>query len=239
MQMELWEDGPLFRYDDGAFKPSLDSVLLISFAKMALTNKKRRGIDIGCGSGIISIILALDIPELYMDGLEIQGKAVDLAVENVLLSNLPDRIRIIQGDLRQHRELFSSGCYDFSISNPPYYTPFSGKKASKHSIAEARSEESCTLDELCLASKYLTRFGGSFFVVYKPQRLSELFSALVKHAFEPKRIRFVHYNSTSAPSLVLVESRRGGNPGLYVEAPLLLKNNDGTVTEEISLLYKR
>ena len=50
---ELWKNGPSF--EDGSFKVSTDSVLLASFA----SPKGKNGIDIGCGSGIISLIIEI------------------------------------------------------------------------------------------------------------------------------------------------------------------------------------
>ena len=76
-------------------------------------------------------------------------------------------------------------------------------------------------------------------LVHKPERISDIFRSLNKSSFEPKRIRFVQFKSTSAPNLVLIESRRGGNPSLKVEAPLILVNEDGSDSDEIKMIYHR
>ena len=60
-----------------------------------------------------------------------------------------------------------------------------------------------------------------------------------KHGIEPKRMRIVCHNVSSVPSLVLVEGRRGGKPGMRLEKVLLLKEPDGTDTEEIKSIYHR
>ena len=56
---------------------------------------------------------------------------------------------------------------------------------------------------------------------------------------EPKRLRPVCKTTGSAPSLVLLEGRRGGKPGLTVEAPLILQSADGTPTPEVDAIYFR
>ena len=76
-------------------------------------------------------------------------------------------------------------------------------------------------------------------MVHRPERLSELLCTMTKYAMEPKRLRLVSHKSHSAPNLVLVEARRGGKPGLTIEAPLILCNDDGTDSPEIRKIYHR
>ena len=92
---------------------------------------------------------------------------------------------------------------------------------------------------LCAAAAYLLRTGGSFCLVHRPERLSELFVCLSAHGLEPKRLRLVCPREGSAPSLVLVEARRGGKPGLVIEPALLLTDADGKESEEVRRIYHR
>lgn len=236
---ELWPCGPRFMDGDGVFSLGTDSVLLAHFAKSAGIKKKKRAVDLGCGSGIISVLLAWDEPGLLIDGVDINPRAARLAMENAKLCGLAERINIINGDLRQYGDLFQAGAYDLTVSNPPYYTQGSGKRSKNADIAAARGEEFCTLDDICKAAGYVTRWGGSFLLVHKPERLADIFRSLSGAGFEPKRLRFVQHKSPAAPSLVLVESRRGGNPSLNVEAPLILANSDGSDTHEVRKIYHR
>ena len=86
---------------------------------------------------------------------------------------------------------------------------------------------------------YLTRWGGSAALVHRPERLSELLCALTAAGLEPKRLRTVARTADAAPSLVLVEARRGGKPGLRILPPLALCAPDGTDSEEIRRIYHR
>ena len=54
---------------------------------------------------------------------------------------------------------------------------------------------------------------------------------------EPKRLRLVTPRADRAPSLVLVEGRRGGNPGLTIEPPLILQDDSGADSAEIKRIY--
>ena len=235
MTNELWPSGPRFMDADGVFRLGTDSVLLAHFIKPK--RGQTRAVDLGCGAGIISVLLVWDNPSISIDGIDIDPRAAEIAVKNAELGGLADQIRIIEGDLRRHRELFESGAYDLCVCNPPYYAEGRGKRSEN--LSSARGEETCSLFDVCQAAGYLTRWGGSFALVHKPERLAEIFGALSAHGLEPKRMRFVQHMSASPPSLVLIESRRGGNPSLTVEAPLILANSDGTDSAEVKAIYRR
>ena len=234
---ELWPGGPRFRDAKGVYKVGTDSVLLAHFVGTSGQKKKARAIDLGCGSGVISILLARRDAGLIVDGIDIQPDAVSCATENAELSELSERINIIGGDIRRHREFLQPGSYDIAVANPPYHTPGSGKRSGDVNRSAARCEELCPLDELCSAASFLLRWGGEFSLVHKPSRLADIFRAMDRSGLEPKRIRFVQYKKSSPPSLVLVESRRGGKPSLKAEAPLILKNDDGSDSDELKLAY--
>lgn len=238
MIQELWPGGPGFKEDNGVFRVGVDSVLLAHFVNSAKTRKRNRAVDLGCGSGIISVLLALDNHGLRIDSVEIDPRAAHLATENAVLCGVSDRITVYEADLRNHRDYLRNGEYDISVSNPPYNPHGSGKRASSPGLITAREDEKCSLTDLCSAAAYLTRWGGSFFIVHKPERLPGVFRALNDNGFEPKRIRFVQHKSATPPNLVLIESRRGGKPSLTVETPLILVNDDDSDSDEVKEIYR-
>ena len=181
----LWEGGPVFAQAEH-FKLGTDCVLLADFVN---SSGRRRGIDLGCASGAIALLLLWRSPRLHMTGLELVEEAAELARENMEKNSLEDRSTIICGDIRRHRELFKSGSFDLVASNPPYFPPERGKLSPDEKRSGARGELSCTLEDICTAAAYLCCTGGSFSVVYKPERLSELFCAMTAHGLEPKRLR--------------------------------------------------
>lgn len=230
----LWEGGPLFR--QAAQAPlGTDSVLLAAFA----AGKGAKGIDLGCGSGILSLLLLWGSARLTMTGLEITEEAAAIARQNLAINGLEARGAIVTGDIRRVREQFPPGSFDLAVSNPPYFPLGGGASAPDALRAGAREERDCTLDELCSAAAYLLPTGGRFCLVYRPERLSELFVALTKHGLEPKRLRLCCHRAESAPNLVFVEARRGGRPGIQVEPILFLTDAQGRETEEARRIYHR
>ena len=232
---KLWPNGPVLR-QAAHFRLGTDCVLLADFVN---TSGLRRGIDLGCASGAALLLLLNRSPGLSMTGLEIVPEAAALARENLALNGLEARGEIITGDIRDHRALFRAGAFDLVVCNPPYFSPESGAVSPNPDRAAARSELLCTLPELCAASAFLLRTGGRACFVHRPERLSELFVCLSSSGLEPKRLRLVCRDADAAPSLVLVEARRGGKPGLTIEPALLLQNSDGAESEEYRRIYHR
>lgn len=232
---ELWPGGPLFCQAEH-FRLGTDSVLLADFAEV---RGAETGIDLGCGSGILALLLAQKSEKLRMTGLELLPEAAAVARENAAINGLTERVSVIEGDIRRHRALFRAGSFAFAVANPPYFAPSSGAEPPRADRAAARTEASCSLTELCEAAAWLLRSGGSFFLVHRPERLSELCVCLSAHALEPKRLRFVSPRPESAPSLLLLEARRGGRPGLRVEPPLVLQTADGAESDEYRRIYHR
>ena len=231
----LWEGGPEIAQADH-FRYGTDSILLGHFAPV---NGIRRAIDLGCASGVISLLLLARSDRIHVTGLELNENAVSLARQNMVHNACQDRCEIIHGDIRCVKELFPAGTFDLVVSNPPYFKTDAGGVSPHEGRAKARIEMVCTLDDLCLSAGYLCRWGGRCAFVYRPDRLPELFAAMTKHGIEPKRLRMVCHTASSRPGLALVEGRRGGKPGLNVEPFLILKKEDGTDTEEILTIYRR
>ena len=229
----LWPGGPRFLKSEEGFKLSTDSVLLAHFAAPLRAGSI---LDLGCGAGVLSVLLGLSHPGARLEGVELQAEAAALCRRNLAENGLPDG-GIVTGDLREYKALWKAGAYDLVVSNPPYFAADSGYSAPDPARACARDERTCTLDDVCAAAGWLCRWGGAFALVHRPERLADVFAAMRAHGLEPKRLRLVQHRAASAPSLALIEARRGGKPGLAVCAPLLLTGPDGGDSEEVREIY--
>ena len=232
---ELWPGGPVFA--QAAHAPlCTDSILLADFVR---PERAARGVDLGCGSGILALLLLHRARALRMTGLELLPEAAELARENLARNGLEKRSEILCGDIRAHRALFPAGGFDLAVANPPYFPVERGALSPDPDRAAARGELTCSLEELCAAAQWLLRTGGSFCLVHKPERLAEVFVSMSGHGLEPKRLRLVCPREGTAPSLVLIEGRRGGKPGLRIEPPLVLTDPEGAESGEIKRIYHR
>ena len=235
--MERWEllkpDGYRFVWDDELFRPGTDSFLLSSMPRL---KRGLRVCDLGSGAGLLGVLLLQREPSLTVTGLERLPAAVELADRCAALNGLSDRLISHCMDLRDAPARFPTGSFDLVISNPPYYQ---GVPPSGPARRAARHESSCAFPEIAQAAAYLLRWGGAFCFVHKPERLTDVLCELRATRCEPKRLRFVHAAPDAPPSLILIEGRRGGNPGLIIERPLILRRADGSPTEEYDAIYFR
>ncbi|MBE6948766.1 MAG: tRNA1(Val) (adenine(37)-N6)-methyltransferase [Ruminococcaceae bacterium] len=232
----LWPDGPKLIRDPDVFTLGTDAVLLSHFAS---AKRAKRLLDLGTGSGIIPLLLAWGDKRITAAGVEIQEKSAQLAKENMEINELSDRVEIITADMRHWREPKLSGYFDLVVSNPPYFPVMSGKSTDNPHIAIAREELMCTLEDICKTAAYYTKWGGSFCMVHRPERLGEAMHLLSANGIEPKRLRLVHSRPETAPSLILIEAKRGASPGLVIMPPLVLYNADGSDSDEVRAIYHR
>lgn len=226
--------GLRFVYGNGQHPPGLDSFLLASLPKLKPGWKV---CDLGCGTGLLGLLLLQRQRALAVTGLDIQPEAVRLGKLAAAENRMEDRLFFRLEDLR--KTALPAGSFDLAVCNPPYFPPSAGPLPKGEARRTARTEEACTLEDVCRAAGRLLRWGGAFCLVHKPERLTDLLCALRGEGLEPKRLRLVSLRPERAPSLLLLEARRGGKPGLAVEEPLILENPDGSPTAELNRIYFR
>lgn len=216
------------------FGVSTDSMALADFCRIA---RGSRVLDLGCGCGLVSLLLLGSDPSLTACGVELLPDAARQARENAAQNGLSAQFTVVCGDLREEHTAIAPGSFDCAVSNPPYYPPRSGFVCADASLAAARSELHCSPDELCRAAARALRWGGRFFLVHKPERLADLICALRGAQLEPKRMQLVQHRASALPSLVLLEARRGGKPGLACEPNLILYDETGLPTAAYRRIY--
>ena len=87
----------------------------------------------------------------------------------------------------------------------------------------------CTTDQLFAAAAWAVKYGGDFYLVHRPECLAEIFICAGKHGFEPKQLRLLRHKQDAPVSLVLVQCRKGGKPGLkWDEVSLFDKDSQPT-----------
>ena len=213
----LWDGGPFYYYDTALFPPTTDSFALGYFARPP---RGGRVCDLGSGTGLLGALLLAREPSLRLVNVERNADALALAERTFAENGWAAEHR--SGDLRDAAVLPAAGSMDYCVCNPPYFRLHSGKSAEGTARQNAREEAQCTLADVCAAAGRVLRWGGGFAVVYRPERLVDLMCDLRAHGMEPKRLRFVAPRADAAPSLVLVEAKRGGKSALMIEPPLVI-----------------
>jgi tRNA1Val (adenine37-N6)-methyltransferase len=193
-------------WEDGVFPLGGDALALGAFSTV---KPGWRVCDLGTGSGVLLLLLARRAENLSLTGIDIDPLSARIAQENLASNGLPGEI--LTGDLR--RAPLPAGGFDLVVSNPPYFPVGSGKSGGP-----ARSEEFCSLEELCAAAGRLVKNGGRFSLCHRPERLTDVLCALRAHDLEPKRLKLSAHSPDRPPSLLLVEAVKQGRPGVVIEA---------------------
>ena len=192
-----------------------DALLLAGYVR----GKSKSGLEIGGGTGIISMLLSTRGKVEKIDTVEVQKEYAELIERNIELNGLGDKMRSIHADVRT---LKGNDEYDIVFSNPPYMKSDSGKQNESDSKSAARHELNGDIGELISSGARLLKWGGTMVCVYRQDRLMDILSAMRGAGVEPKRMTFVHASAASKPSMVLIEAKRGGKSGINVTRPLII-----------------
>ncbi|MBE0490894.1 MAG: peptide chain release factor N(5)-glutamine methyltransferase [Sulfurospirillum sp.] len=110
--------GEDFFVDKRVLIPRPETELLVDL--VALVGKefqKPRIVEIGCGSGVISIMLAKLLPQATITAIDISHDALDVAYINAKALHVDQKIKFLQSDLLAN---FEQKKFDILVSNPPY-----------------------------------------------------------------------------------------------------------------------
>lgn len=227
--MEQLHNGYTLELCPGAFPLSTDSIVLSGFAKLP---KNADILDLGSGCGTLGLLLCAAHSDCTVTGIELTENAHKTALLNAKQNHIGDRLTSICADIKTIPNFLSPGSYQVCVSNPPYFT--GGFQSG--TLALARHTDACTLSDLFKSAAWALKFGGDFFLVHKPEQLSSLCYYATAYKLEPKRLLLLRHRENSPISLVLLQCRKGGKPGLTIEEQAL-HHTDGSPTDFYKKLY--
>ncbi len=199
-----------------------DAYLLAAFTQ---GGSKKTCADLGSGTGIIPLLCASKNKFQKIYAVEIQQSFADLISRNAKINSLDTRVTALCADVRALSADALSGEVDCVTSNPPYMKVDSGKRNEHDEKFIARHEVCGDIGDFCAAAARILKFGGSFYVVWRPDRICDLMDALRRNKLEPKLMTFVHATSQSQPSMVLIRAKKGAASGSTLTRPLFLHDN--------------
>lgn len=206
-----------------------DALLLAAFS---MPKKNAKCVDFGTGCGIIPFYwLREGVRDVC--AVELQELACDQLRRSIELNGIGDRFTLVEGDLTKLGGVLPLGRFDTVSMNPPYTPAGKGILSASDADKTARHETLLTLSELCRSASELLKFGGSFSICLRPERLTDAMCTMRENSVEPKRLRLVAQRPGKAPWLFLLEGKKGRKPGLTVEPDLYIENPDGTPSGEM------
>lgn len=218
-------------HDRCAMKVGTDGVLLGSWA--CLNNDVKYILDIGTGSGLLSLMLAQrTIDKVQIDAIDIDEGAVIQTLFNIKQSGFSN----IDANHISLHELVekSSKKYDLIVSNPPFFTSSLKSPDSQRNLA--RHDESLTLRDLLSLSKRILSKTGLLVFIYPFDEKQNILTESEKNGLSVKRITNVCPTPTSKPKRVLIELSE--LPCLKIEDDLIIEQSRHVYSTEFTALVK-
>ncbi|MDO5048154.1 MAG: methyltransferase [Anaerococcus sp.] len=208
----------------------VDSIILGNFAKM---KKGKILLDIGAGSGVLSLLTnsLYDLKKVY--AVEIQKEKAKLLKENIKLNNIKN-IEVINEDLNKIE--MPENSIDYIITNPPYYKIEDNIGNRDLEFLISRQEKYLNLDQIFSFAKAHLKDKGKLFMIHKPERMVEIFQKTSK--LKAKKIRFVQSRIKQKPQFILIEFVKNAKDGLKIEDPLIIYDGN-TYSEEMKKISKK
>lgn len=196
---------PYFRFkkftvyhDRCAMKVGTDGVLLGAWVNVSGDNI----LDIGTGTGLISLMMAQRNEKAVIDAIDIDSDAVSQAKDNIENSPFGNRINSWNASLQE----FSSKAekrYDVIVSNPPFFVQSLKSPNKERSLA--RHTDSLPVADLIGLSASLLSQAGRISFIYPFDYKEELIKLAEQYKLSVSRITNVFPTLDSVPKRILIE----------------------------------
>lgn len=215
----------------------IDAVLLSDFAKNIKAHS--RVIDLGTGTGIISILLCGKTKLEKVIGVEVQEEVSDMARRSSKLNGLEDKFEIINKNILELNQVFENNSFDVVVTNPPYKKQNTGIINDDERKLISRHEILANLKDFIYVSSKILKDRGEFYMVHRSERMVDIFSIMREYKIEPKEVRLVFSNEKNPPKMVLIKGVKNGGEYLKFRENLYIYNEDGSYTDEILQIYNK
>jgi tRNA1Val (adenine37-N6)-methyltransferase len=182
-----------------AMKVGMDGVLLGTWADVSGAD---RILDIGTGTGLITLMLAQKNASAQIDAIEIEQEACEEAIFNVQQSNWGTRINVYCQSFQEFGAE-TENQYDLIVSNPPFFS--NGVKAPVENRAQARHADALPLDFLISGAANLLQENGRIALVLPAEQLQEVENLTKKSGLFLSRLCRVKPNPIKPDFRILVE----------------------------------
>lgn len=140
-----------------AMKIGTDAMI---FGALLAVSGKKKALDIGAGTGVLSLMCAQKNPQLQIDAIELEQAAYEEALFNKQNSAFKQQIKVLQGDFLHYD--FKEN-YDLIFSNPPYFE--NSSKSENTSKNLARHTDSLPFDLFFQKVTRLLSDDGDFMLI--------------------------------------------------------------------------
>lgn len=219
-------------HDKCAMKVGTDGVLLGAWADVA---DAETVLDIGVGSGLVSLMMAQRNLQARILGIDVDAAAVQQAGENVQNSPFAHRITVREISV-QALAAENVSRFDSIVSNPPFFA--NSLKPPRQQRTLARHTDSLPLDALFPSVAGLLRPHGLFSMIYPAQNLADVLDAASQCGLFLQRQTTVYPTLETPPKRVLLEFSDCVPPTSVREESLLLEMQRHRYSSDFAELVK-
>lgn len=227
--METLHNGFTLSLSEGAFPLSTDSIALGGFVEL---KKDARVLDLGSGCGTLGLLLCAKDATCRVTGIELDPAAHEMALYNAKANDISARLTSICADAKCLSNEIKPGSFDCCVSNPPYFS--AGPKSLRTPLA--RRDDRLPMEDLFRVAARFLRYGGDFYLVHKPELLAQICALGSANSLEPKKLCLLRHKEDGPVSLILLQLKKGGKPGLIWQEEAL-HHSDGSITAYYRNLY--
>ncbi|WP_320044980.1 methyltransferase [uncultured Desulfobacter sp.] len=188
------------------YRYSMDPFVLCN--QISLFSRRDRILDVGCGCGIMSVILGYCFPQTCITGVEIQTNLAEIAQKNIINNKLEQTVSIINEDIKHIHLKSSNKPFDLILSNPPYKKRNTGRLNPDLQKAIARHEITMDLKMLAEKAETLLRHKGRFMIIFPSERLPDIEQAVQATSIYPEWIRYIHTGQKKTPKRIIFSGRK-------------------------------
>ena len=207
-----------------------DSIFLYDFISGFLPKGKL--LDVGCGVGIISLLLTRDFntETTIIDKQELMLK---YAEHNYELNQLN-----VESYLGDFIESLNGKKFDFVVSNPPFYDSNVTQSQNEH-LNIARYAHHLPIEAFIAKVKEILTSRGRFIFCYDAKQVDRLLHALKENKVNPEVIRFVHSKIDRDSKLVMISARMNSKSLMKVLPPLIVFDKESNYNKEAKNAFRK
>ena len=200
-----------------------DSIFLYDF--ISRFQPKGSLLDVGCGVGIVSILLSRDF-NISTTIIDKQESMLRYAKHNYTLNNLE-----VDAHLGDFIEFSEDKKFDFVVSNPPFYDSAVIQSENEH-LNIARYAHHLPIVAFIAKVKKLLRPRGRFIFCYDAKQVDRLLHTLREHKLNPEVLRFVHSKIDRESKLVMISARMNSKSLTKIMPPLIVFDEQSNYLKE-------
>ncbi len=205
--MEYLNDkGLLIEQPDNLYKLSSDAVALGNFVQC---RKSDVVFDIGCGTGVLTLLIAFNHQPRKMVSIDINADAVKQLEKNLAINQeqlAATNFTVLHGDARQLHKLLNNQAADVIVCNPPYFN--TGKKPLNEHKNLARHDDTLSLDDLATLCTKNVKYGGIVYFCYPANQIAKAITIFENNNFRIKEIKFL--TNQKGVYLAIFRAKKGG-----------------------------